>query len=161
MVEDIFLSKEYDQIRAIYNPESLNRAIMKFHCVSNFNRALLIDWILQVFLAFNKGNSPSRFLTAVGLVDSYLIAKYREKQSVGVEKLFLLGMSSILITSKFEDICPIKTKILLEKAGHGQFNHEQMLEMECDILQAVGFRIHSPVSLVSETLAIFFKAIGK
>jgi len=97
---------------------------MDFHCVSNFNRALLIDWILQVFLAFNKGNSPSRFLTAVGLVDAYLIAKYRQKKSVGVEKLFLLGIASVLITSKFEEMTPIKTQILLDKAGHGKFNHD-------------------------------------
>ena len=104
-------------------PPSLDPAIMDFHGVSNFNRALLIDWILQVFQAFNKGNSPSGFFTAVGLVDTYLIAKYRQKKSVGVDKLFLLGIASVLITSKFEEIKPIKTQILLEKAGHGKFNH--------------------------------------
>jgi cyclin B/cyclin A len=108
--------------------------MMEFHGVSNFNRALLIDWILQVFQAFNKGNSPSGFFTAVGLVDNFLIAKYRQKKSIGVDRLFLLGIASVLLTSKFEEIKPIRTQILLEKAGHGKFTHSQILEMERDIL---------------------------
>lgn len=135
--------------------------MLEFHGVSTFNRALLIDWVLQVFMAFNKGNSPSGFFTAVGLIDNYLAAKFKSKQSVGVDKLFLIGIASVLITAKFEEIKPIKTMVLLEKAGHGKFTHDQMLEMERDILQAVSFRIHSPVSLVNESMTVFIGALQK
>ncbi len=53
----------------------------------------------------------------------------------------------------------MKTLILLEKAGHGKFTHDQMLEMERDILHAVAFRIHSTTSLVNETLTVFTSSL--
>jgi len=52
-------------------------------------------------------------------------------------------MGAVLLTSKFEEIKPIRSQILLEKAGHNKFKHEELIKMECDMLQAVGFRIHS------------------
>ena len=54
-------------------------------------------------------------------------------------------MGSVLLTSKFEEIKPIRTQILLEKAGHNKFTHEQLIEMEQDMLKAVGFRVHNSV----------------
>ena len=65
------------------------------------------------------------------------------------------------MTSKFEEIKPIRTQILLDKAGHGKFTHAEMLEMERDILQAVGFRIHSPVSLVNEATTIYLNTVSQ
>jgi hypothetical protein len=81
--------------------------------------------------------------------------------TIGVDRLFLLGIASVLLTSKFEEIKPIRTQILLEKAGHGKFSHSEILDMERDILQAVGFRIHTSVTLVNEATAIYLIAIGR
>ena len=66
-----------------------------------------------------------------------------------------------MLTSKFEEIKPIKTQILLDKAGHGKFSHSEMLEMERDILQAVGFRIHSQISLLNEATTIYLNTISQ
>ena len=49
----------------------------------------------------------------------------------------------------------------MDKAGHGKFSHDEIIEMERDILQAVGFRIHTPVSLVNEACTIYLNAFGK
>ncbi len=91
------------------NLQILTPQILDFHGVSAFNRGLLIDWILQVFTAFNKANNPSGFNTAVSLLDSYLLAKFRAQQAVGVDKLFLIGLGAVLLTAKYEEIKPIRS----------------------------------------------------
>jgi cyclin B/cyclin A len=135
--------------------------IMDFHKVSAFNRALLIDWVLQVFIAFEQANSPSGLITAVNLMDQYMVSKYKQRQSLGVDRLFLIGMCAVLLTSKFEEIKPIKSQILLEKAGHNKFSHEELINMECDMLLAVGFRIHSSIIVVNEAMSIFIAVLLK
>lgn len=67
-------------------------------------------------------HNPTTFFTAVSLVDRYLIAKWEAGVSLGPESLYLIGMTSIFISSKIEDVVAIKASTLLEKAGHGKFS---------------------------------------
>lgn len=59
-------------------------------------------------------------------------------------------MAIVLIYSKYsERTFKIKPADLLEKAGHGKFTLAQLLDMERQILQVLGFRIGSPDQQIS------------
>jgi Cyclin, N-terminal domain len=60
---------------------------------------------------------------------------------VGPENLYVLGLTAALISSKFEDVEPIRMHVLLEKAGHNRFSKEQILAMERDVLQTLKFKV--------------------
>ncbi len=93
---------------------------MDFHQISEENRARIIDWMVQVFRAL-KVSSYSTFFAAVTILDKYFLAKWHLQISLGPESLYLIGMTSVLISSKLEDIEAIRMRTLLDKAGHGKF----------------------------------------
>ena len=93
---------------------------MDFHQISEENRARIIDWMVQVFRAL-KVSSHSTFFSAVTILDKYFLAKWQQQISLGPESLYLIGMTSVLISSKLEDVEAIRMRTLLEKAGHGKF----------------------------------------
>ena len=65
--------------------------------------------------------------------------------------LYPIGISAVLISSKYEDVTPIPMKCLVEKAGHNNFTHEQILQLEKDILKSLGFCVTVKESLYHET----------
>jgi hypothetical protein len=93
---------------------------MDFHQISEENRARIIDWIIQVFRAL-RVSTHTTFFTAVTVLDRFFLAKYHQKKSMGPETLYLIGMTSVLISSKLEDVEAIRMRTLLEKAGHNKF----------------------------------------
>ena len=89
--------------------------------------------MVQVFRALKLSSHPT-FFTAVYILDSYLVEKYRAGVSLGQDCLYLLGMTVVLMSSKFEDVEPVLMKTLIEKAGYNRFKREQVLDLERDIL---------------------------
>lgn len=98
--------------------------------------------MVQVFRVLRQ-SSPVTFFTAVSTLDKYFVAKKDINQSIGAENLYLLGLASVLISSKFEDVNPIRLKVLVEKAGHSRFSAKSIVLAEQDILHSIGFRVHS------------------
>lgn len=115
--------------------------ILEFHQIEECNRMRIIDWMLSVFRAF-KISVHQTFFLAISILDRYLVAKYEQKVSLGNETLYIIGMTAIFLSSKYEDVIPIHMRPLLEKAGHGRFSQLDLLNCERDILLALNFRLH-------------------
>lgn len=96
---------------------------MEYHLISEANRARIIDWMIQVFRAL-KASSEVTFFTAVSIIDRYFIAKWDSNFILGPDSLYLIGITAVLISSKFEDVFPIRLQTLVEKAGHGKFTSD-------------------------------------
>lgn len=95
--------------------------ILAFHGISESNRARITDWMVQVFRAL-KLSTHSSFFAATHIMDSYLVAKFEQRVHLGSECLYLLGLTTVLLASKFEDIEPVRMSTLLEKAGYDKFS---------------------------------------
>jgi hypothetical protein len=54
-------------------------------------------------------------------MDRYFLAKQEETISIVKNDLHLLGLVSIYISSKFEDVIPIFMDNILRDAGHSKF----------------------------------------
>ena len=57
--------------------------------------------------------------------------------------MHVVGLVSIFLSSKFEDVIPIHMHQVIEDAGHKKFKLEDILAMETDILKTLSFTIQS------------------
>jgi hypothetical protein len=67
---------------------------------------------------------------AVYILDQYLSEKANQGVCLRADNLYLLGISIVFLSSKYEDVVPIYIRKLVEDAGHNRFNRCQILDME-------------------------------
>ncbi|KAK6149017.1 hypothetical protein DH2020_016542 [Rehmannia glutinosa] len=84
-------------------------------------RAILIDWLVQVHHKFDL--SPETFYLTINIVDRYLAAKTTSRR-----ELQLVGLSSMLIASKYEEIwAPEVENMVYFLAELGMMNYETLM----------------------------------
>ena len=97
-------------------------------------REILVDWLIEVHLKFKL--LPETLYLTVNLIDRYL-----EKQNVLRNKLQLVGVTAMLIASKYEEIYPpIVTDFVY--ITDNAYDKQEILEMEESILTNLGFGVH-------------------
>ena len=64
-----------------------------------------------------------------------------------VSDLHIVGVTSMFIASKFEDIYPLKMKTVYEKIAHKKLEINRIKELELDILSSISYKIHAPTVL--------------
>jgi len=102
-------------------------------------RGILIDWLVDVHLKF-KLVPETLFLTTT------LIDRYLEKVEINRNKLQLIGVTSLFIACKYEEIYPPELKdfvYITDKA----YSKEDILKTEYEILRSLDFNITTPSSL--------------
>lgn len=101
-------------------------------------RAILIDWLIEVHYRFRL-KSETLFQT-VWIIDTYLTF-----QQIQRAKLQLLGIASLLISCKSQEIYypPLKEFIDITDSA---YEKSELLEMENNILKILNFNIVSPTS---------------
>ena len=101
-------------------------------------RTMLIDWLVEVHLKFEL--LPQTVFSCVQLLDRFL-----ERQGVERSRLQLVGVCCLMIASKLEEVySPVAADYLA--VCDGAYSRAELLEMEGEILQAVGFNVLCPTS---------------
>jgi G2/mitotic-specific cyclin-B, other len=103
-------------------------------------RAILIDWLNEVHFKFKL--MPETLYLTVNLIDRYL-----ERKPVIRQKLQLVGVTAMLLASKYEEIFAPEVRdfvYITDKA----YTREQILEMEAWMLRVLEFRISVPTPYV-------------
>ena len=94
-------------------------------------RCILLDWLIEVHLKF-KLRPETLFLT-VNIIDRCLALSALARFAITKHTLQLLGVTALMIASKFEEIYPPVTNdyvYITDKA----YTKEQVLRMEGSIL---------------------------
>ena len=99
-------------------------------------RAILIDWIVDVHNKYKL--KPETLYLTVNIIDRFL-----SKQNVTTIKLQLVGVVSLLIASKYEDIHPPLVKELADITD-GAYVPSQLISMENQILSCLNFDLFYP-----------------
>ncbi|KAJ5071755.1 cyclin-a1-1 [Anaeramoeba ignava] len=99
--------------------------------ISTRMRAVLLDWLIEVHLKF-KLLPDTLYLTR------YIIDKFLSLENLSISKLQLLGVTSMLIASKYEEIYPPEVGDFVYICD-GAFNKEDILKMESIILNLLKF----------------------
>ncbi|CAA7048012.1 unnamed protein product [Microthlaspi erraticum] len=99
-------------------------------------RGVLVDWLVEVAEEY-KLVSDTLYLT-VSYVDRFLSSKPINRQ-----RLQLVGVSAMLIASKYEEISPPKVEDFVYITDN-TFTKQDVVSMEADILLALQFELGNP-----------------
>ncbi|KAM3273111.1 hypothetical protein ACQJBY_042855 [Aegilops geniculata] len=101
-------------------------------------RGILIDWLVEVSEEYKL--VPDTLYLTVYLIDQFLSWKYIERQ-----KLQLLGITSMLIASKYEEICAPRVEEFCFITDN-TYTKDQVLKMECQVLNGLGYNLSVPTT---------------
>ena len=99
-------------------------------------RAILIDWLIEVHNKF-KLHAPTLWL-CVNIIDRYL-----EKEKITRSNLQLLGVTALLLASKYEEIYPPELKECVFITDNA-YNAKDVLAMELKVLLVLNFDLCVP-----------------
>ncbi|KAJ0590598.1 putative cyclin [Helianthus annuus] len=103
-------------------------------------RGILINWLIEVHLKFDLMQETLYLM--VTLLDFYLSAVVIRKTDMQ-----LVGLTSLLLSSKYEDIWHPKVMELISISAE-TYTREQMLGLETEILKTLNFRLNLPTPYV-------------
>ncbi|PWA93137.1 Zinc finger, RING-CH-type [Artemisia annua] len=101
-------------------------------------RGILIDWLVEVCEEY--GLAMETFYLTVALLDLYL-----SKKCIGKRRLQLLGITCMLLASKYEEICAPRVEefcFITDKT----YTRGEVLEMEYQILDVLSFQMSVPTT---------------
>ena len=99
-------------------------------------RAILIDWLIEVHLKFKL--QPETLFITITIIDRYL-----ELQRVSKQRLQLVGVTALLIASKYEEIYPPELRDFVYITDRA-YTKQDVLSMEFAILNALSFDLTFP-----------------
>jgi G2/mitotic-specific cyclin-B, other len=99
-------------------------------------RSILVDWLLEVHMKFRL--EQETIYLCINILDRYLAITLVERN-----ELQLVGVTALLLASKYEEIYPPEVKDCVYITDH-TFTHQQILDMEIKILDALKFNISVP-----------------
>jgi len=99
-------------------------------------RAILVDWLVEVHLKFKL--SPETLYLAVSIMDRFL-----EKKIIPRTQLQLVGITSILLASKYEEIYAPAVRDLVFVSARA-YTKEEILRMETTMLNTLKFKLTVP-----------------
>ncbi|EOA16687.1 hypothetical protein CARUB_v10004879mg [Capsella rubella] len=111
-------------------------------------RLILVEWLIDVHVRFEL--NPETFYLTVNILDRFLSVK-----PVPRKELQLVGLSALLMSSKYEEIWPPQVGDLADIADHA-YSRKQILMMEKTILSTLEWYLTVPTHYVF--LARFIKA---
>ncbi|EAR82991.2 amine-terminal domain cyclin (macronuclear) [Tetrahymena thermophila SB210] len=122
---------------------------LKRHAITAAMRAKMIDWMIEVLKAYNF--SETTFSLSVAIMDAYFANVQRSLQ---VDELHAIGIVSMFIASKYEEIVPFSLQKLYEKIGHEKISMQVLKQTEAEILNTLNFNISFPTLDILSNLMI-------
>lgn len=99
-------------------------------------RAILINWIVEVYEQFKT--TPKTLFLTVDIIDRII-----EKAYVTRKYLQLVGITALLIASKYEEISSLRISELVYVTNHA-YTKQEVMEMERIILNRLSFNLSVP-----------------
>ncbi|KAL9233909.1 hypothetical protein vseg_008843 [Gypsophila vaccaria] len=106
--------------------------------VTSGMRGILVDWIIEVSEEYKL--VPDTLYLTVNLIDRYLSGNYMEKQ-----KLQLLGVTCMLIASKYEEMNAPQVEDFCYITAN-TYSKEEVLQMERKVLNFLCFQLSIPTA---------------
>jgi hypothetical protein len=107
---------------------------MDRHSLTPSARERMVDWMVEVFSVYKC--DPGTFELAVHIMDCYIS---KSQKILYDEDIHLIGLTCIYISSKVEDIIPLRMSHIVKSIGHMTFNEKEIMEKEREIIKTIDF----------------------
>ena len=126
---DIFSDIIRNEIRLLIPVNFMDK-----HPISSNVRERMVDWMVEVFSVYKC--DPGTFELAVHIMDSFF-SKTRKK--LKDDDIHLIGLTCIYISSKFEDMVPLRMSHIAKSIGHSTFSEKKIIRKEREIIKTIDF----------------------
>ena len=99
------------------NEETAMRDPLCGHNINPEYRTKMTDWMIEVTKSFKC--CPRTYFLAVTILDNYLIASRHQGICRENNEIHVMGIVSLYLASKFEDVYPLNSKIISQRIAHG------------------------------------------
>ena len=148
LCETEYVQDIYSYYKAVEDRYVTQHYMDKQPDINDKMRAILIDWLVEVHLKFRL--MPETLFLTVQIIDRYL-----DMDRVSRKNLQLVGVTSMLIASKYEEIWAPEVRDFVFICDSA-YTKNEILAMEKTILNRLEFKVTSPTSY--HFLARFIKA---
>ena len=118
--ENIIIIKNYGTEIYNYMKKLENNGIpqnfSERHSINQEIRTKMVDWMIEVLSVYKSEHET--FFLSVFILDMFI---YKSTEIINTEDVHLIGLTSMFIASKFEDVVPIRMHSLVSKIGHDLF----------------------------------------
>lgn len=129
-------------ISSLLNDEQLNENFLVHHKITERMRTRMVDWMIEVLSNYHCDEST--FFEAVNIMDRYFKVCEEKKQLLQPAELHLIGVTSMFIASKYQDIYPLRLKIVQDKIAHRKLTCDEIKDKEDEIMRYISYSIGIP-----------------
>ena len=116
----------------------------------------MADWMVEVCTSFKC--CPRTYFLAVTLFDKYMVACHKQGRVLTNADIHSMGITSIYLASKFEDVFPLHSKVVSQKIAHGAITPQQLMHtIRIQAQKTSFFCFQETERLVAETKMILDK----
>jgi hypothetical protein len=105
-------------------------------------RTRMVDWMIEVLSNYHCDEST--YFESVNLMDRYFKECVTKNQVLQPAELHLIGVTSMFIASKYQDIYPLRLKIVKDKIAHNKLSCEEIKDKEDEITRYLNYNIGLP-----------------
>lgn len=130
--------------RSLRDSESLSEISggLERHRVTDSMRGNLVNWMLEILATFRS--SPQTLFLTCKIMDKYFC---RSLKCIQPSQLHLVGIVSMFMASKFEDVMPLTLFDIRDTIAFRKFSEDTILQTEQNILRALDFNLHIPTAI--------------
>jgi len=107
------------------------------HEVTKEYRTKMMDWMVEVCTSFKCSNRT--YFLATQVFDKYIMRVRQLGKTLQNKDVHVIGVTSMYLASKYEDIFPLHSKIVSDKIAHKAIPAKDILRKEQEFLRAFDF----------------------
>ena len=94
----------------------------------------MLDWMVEVVSSYKF--SAKTYFSSVALMDHYFAA---EEHRLPITRLHIVGVVSMLVATKMDEVYPLKVKTVYDKIVHRKIEKKDLVEMEEKLVEKLNF----------------------
>lgn len=110
----------------------INETFLSSHKMNPLHHRRMIDWMIEVLSVYNS--SPDTFFLSVHVMNLYIS---KTKKLLKDSDVYLLGITSMFIAHKYEEIYAFSLNDVVKKISHNSFNANQIRQSEKDVVKTI------------------------
>ena len=142
-------------IKSLLEDEQINENYLENHKITERMRTRMVDWMIEVLSNYHCDEST--YFESINLMDRYFKECEIKKQILLPGELHLIGVTSMFIASKYQDIYPLRLKIVQDKIAHNKLTCQEIKKKEDEIMRYLNYNIGLPT--MWDFITIFMEEI--
>ena len=129
-------------LQSLLEDEQVNENFLNNHKITERMRTRMVDWMIEVLSNYHCDEST--YFEAINLMDRYFKVCDEKRQILQPPELHLIGVTSMFIASKYQDIYPLRLKIVKDKIAHNKLSCQEIKDKEDEITRYLDYNLGLP-----------------